>query len=323
MGTFRKHVSKANKSKLKEESAAFNNLSESFDPSMVVTANIPMIPKRESGIISQPRASSILKSCLRQHILGTVYQCRIEKYVPFRDRVTFGLGDAIHYWVQNTPWLFPDDRRVGWWFCRACEKTRLFGIRPTTKCENCGASSSACEYQEHGMEIKQKVKVRYVNRKTNKVDTKLVTIPVVSGHMDLFLAKDTYPALRVNELKSISSKQFPDLKAPLADHEHQVITYMEYLNQDPNMPAPVDDQVGYVTYISKRHDFKNIPIKMFAVENKGPVAERIAEKVKLYVRGLKHFPDHLAPPVGECERNHFGNYRAKHCPVREDCMRYL
>ena len=311
MGAFRRYVGQ--KSRENKPTAAASNLTESFDPKLTVTANIRMVPKLDRKVISNPRASSILKACVRQLVLGTLHRIQFDQPVPFRDQVTFGVGEALHYWVQNTEWLWPDSRRVGWWHCRGCNHTRLFGTRPTTKCEVCNALPEACVYSEHFMKITRKLKI-YGNRER-------VDVAILSGHPDLFLAKDTYPAIRVNELKSISAQQFPGLKAPLADHEHQVITYMNYLNVDPLMPAPVDDQVGYVTYISKKHDFRDIPIKMFPVENKGPIAERIQARVDEYVRGLRHYPDHLPPPCDECESKAFGNYRAKNCPVRDKCIK--
>ncbi len=37
--------------------------------------------------------------------------------------MAFSLGNALHWWVQNRPDFYGDDRR-GWWKCLACSKPK-------------------------------------------------------------------------------------------------------------------------------------------------------------------------------------------------------
>lgn len=141
----------------------------------------------------------------------------------------------------------------------------------------------------------------------------------LTGHPDMFF--EMKPGLfRVVEIKSITGEVFPKLVDALAEHAHQCRTYMWGLQMDKRIPVKIDPMVGYVLYISKKHTTKDIPMKMYPVWYEKAAAHRIEQKLLSYKNGIENFPEMLPPPIEECKRADFNNYRAKTCPARKECL---
>lgn len=271
------------------------------DPFLLAAENVSLLARKVDAFkVGPPRASSIRSGCVRFHVIGSKNKLKKKEWSTVKGRVTFGLGNAIHYWVQNTSDIFGDDRRVGWWKCLACGHVLHFGLRPQGKCHFCNAGPMAAEYHEHVMNLKG-------------------TYPI-GGHPDLFL-RFKNDILRVVEIKSINGKDFLKLKAPLADHFWQVQTYMWGCGIDKTFPMEIDREVGYVLYVSKKAH-KEFPLKMFMVKRSVDVLEEVMEKATQFKTGIKHYPKRLPPPHPECERGNFGNYRAKSCVCKKECIKY-
>jgi len=140
-------------------------------------------PQDETRPIGTPRASGLYSCCIRKHVLGTLFKRREKSFVSFKDKILFGYGNAIHYWLQNSPDIF-GDRRVGWWECSACGETIHFGKFPEVdNCRKCSARRDAFIYREHALEADS-----------------------FSGHPDMFL--DCGGAIRLAEFKSINGSDF-------------------------------------------------------------------------------------------------------------------
>jgi hypothetical protein len=273
---------------------------ELVDPEALAAHVIRMrAEKIKAYRIGLPRASSLLQSCIRMHVIGARERLHKEEWSTVRGRLLFGYGNAYHYWVQNTPDVFGDDR-VGWWKCLACGKVRYFGAAPTKKCRHCGASAHATVYQEHHLLLKGEYPV--------------------SGHPDMFLRRPG-PFYRVTELKTINKEDFVKLIAPLADHDTQTQTYMWGCAQDKRLPVQIDPEIGYILYICKAHLVKNLPFKMFSIRRNPQTVRRIEEKLATFRAGYQSYPDNVPAPITECEAGEFRNWRAKQCPARVQCIK--
>jgi hypothetical protein len=275
---------------------------EESDNPLVVSAEILKISSSASEReLGWPRGSKLYDMCVRQHVLGTVEQAKVKEWSTAAGRVTFGIGNALHFWFQNTPDLFGDKRR-GWWRCLACRKLVGFGGPPKKRCRFCGAHQEAIVYYEHGI--------------------KLSGDPFYfTGHVDMFLLH--HSLIRVTEMKSMNGDKFDKLVAPLAAHEWQLQSYMWALQRDKRFPIPVDPNVGYLAYITKKHASGKLPVKIFPVKRTESVIERIEKTLGDFAKGLDHFPKHMPPAIDECERANFTNYRAKSCPVKSQCIKRL
>ena len=274
--------------------------------------NIEDIPVR----IGYPRASSIISSCLRLHVLGTKFELyRKRKFNSLPSRIAFSIGNAYHHWIQNSSDIYGDTRR-GWWKCLACRKVLYWGAPPTTNCPHCGAYPEAIEYYEHPMVIKD--------------------IPwFFSGHPDLYLTSGTKKAgyLVTNELKSLKngndeSWDWDNIVEPLADHKAQVISYMLNSEFDPVFKKHkilIDPTVSRVSYIAKGNFGNLLPIKTFEVVRKHhkDIEEHIKERLFLYKAAIDAFPAKLPPLFPKCARAEFGNYEAKDCPGLTHCKQFM
>lgn len=245
-----------------------------------------------------PRASSILKSCLRYHVIGTKFRLKRREYIGPKSRLLWGYGNSYHFWVQNTPDVF-GDRRVGYWKCQACGQVTHVGNPPTENCPKCKALPDAYIYNEHHMILRG----RYP----------------LSGHPDMLLMVRG-GLLRVVEIKTIKGDEFVKLEVPLADHEEQLQAYMWGLPQDKTLGLEVDPDLGYVLYISKVHMTKNLPFKMFHVRRNEEIIRMIKQRSIEYKKAVLNYPKHLPAIFHECDRGDFRNYKAKYCECREECM---
>jgi hypothetical protein len=275
--------------------------SESYDSHVVSAEIIKISSAVGERKLSWPRGSKLYDMCVRQNVLGTKTGAVVKEWTSVAGRVTYGIGNALHYWMQNSPDLFGDKRR-GWWRCLACRKIAGFGGPPKTKCRFCGAFPEAVIYHEHGI--------------------KLSGDPFyLTGHTDMFL--DARDLLRVTELKSIDGDKWEKLVAPLAMHEWQIQAYMWALQKDKRLPVPIDPRVGYLAYVSKKFTSGKLPIKIYPIQRSESTVAKIKEQLALFKKGLDNYPKDLPAPIAECDRANFTNYRAKSCPVKDKCLKML
>jgi len=266
------------------------------DSAVIAFENLELFSKAEEKVIGAPRASSLYESCVRMLVIGTKNRVVRKSWDSLNDRMIFLIGHAVHYWAQNTPDLF-GNRRRGWWRCSACGAIRQFGPPPTTKCEKCGARPEASIYAEHYFKLKDPF--------------------YVTGHSDMFIEKKK-ALFRVVELKTISGDAFSKLRAPLVQHEWQVLTYLLGVAHDKTLPVSIDSRAGYIVYISKKFTTKEAPVKMFLIKKNPLIQQKIKEKLMLYKNAIDGGP--LPPPKPSCLQSKFGNYEAKFCPVRKQCI---
>jgi hypothetical protein len=264
------------------------------DGGAIASENIILSKAPEEQDIRFPRASTLYDACMRMYVIGTKEMKSLKNWSSVKGRITFGIGNAIHYWVQNDPDLFGDKRR-GWWKCLACGKVVGFGAPPTKKCRFCKAKKEAIQYHEHYFKMNGPL--------------------FVTGHIDMFIKKED--ALRITEVKSIGGAAFEELVAPLVGHEYQLQTYMWAMSKQDRLP--IDTDLGYVLYISKRHAGKTFPVKMYPVERDPKTIHRIENKLQVYADGVASYPRKLPPPIRECLGGKFSNYRAKSCPCLKEC----
>jgi hypothetical protein len=270
----------------------------SGDPAVVAVENLLIHTDREQRPIGKPRASGLYKCCIRMHALGNRYDLSERKWADFSWRITYGIGNAVHYWIQNAPDILGDKRR-GWWRCTACGRVRYFGAPPKARCEICNARAEATIYHEHGINISHPL--------------------AVTGHPDMFLeqARGIY---RVLEIKTIARQEFLRLVAPLIEHLWQVEVYAWACKQKASkLPVKIDDSLSYILYVAKQHLVKPLPVKMFPVEHDPNVLRRALTKLREYRRSVE---DGTLPKIKtECKRGKWQNHEAKWCPCREVCAR--
>jgi hypothetical protein len=275
---------------------------EPTDPSALAAHHVKMVAVNEKAFrIMHPRASSLYKACMRMHVLGFKSVQFKSEWSTVKTRLLFGLGNAIHFWIQNSPDVFAD-RRLGWWKCLACGNVRGFGRPPRNKCPHCNASPEAAIYWEHTL----KAKGRHP----------------VSGHPDLFIEK-MKNVIRVLEIKSINGTEFKKLIAPMIDHEWQTQTYMWKCSTDKTLPIDVDPNMGYIMYVSKKHMAKELPFKMFQIKRSEPLLKRIKAKVTTFKKGIDHYPEQVPEPIHECVSKDFTNWRANTCALKKECLALL
>lgn len=272
---------------------------ESDDPIVVASESVPLLSEFDKSKISCLRASSLHSACVRMHVLGTKLEKEKISKANISLRLTFGIGNALHKWIQNTPDVFGDKRR-GWWRCTACNTVLYFGAPPKKKCNKCGARPEAIIYHEHSMRLRKPYHV--------------------SGHPDLFIYK--HKVYRVVEAKTMNPKDFDKLVAPLVDHEWQILTYMWGLQKDKRMPVKIDKTVGYVAYIAKKLTVKEFPIKMYPVAYSEPVIKRIKAKLRAYETSMKNYPKILPELDDTCKRQELEGYKTRACPVGIECKKF-
>jgi len=195
------------------------------DPHAIAAEFVQIGSETEVGTITAPRASALYSDCMRMRVIGVKHKMKLQQWSSFTDRITYGIGNAFHYWVQND-WDVLGGRRIGWWLCRGCEKNKVWGGPPKEKCSKCGAMPGAFVYWEHALKL------------TNPLP--------LSGHPDMF-ARTRDKFLRVVEIKSIVADQWETLRAPLISHQWQIQAYMWGCNQpEAGLPEEIDPEYGYM-----------------------------------------------------------------------------
>lgn len=251
---------------------------------------------RDTNLIGKPRASSLYSACMRMHVLGTVLKRPRTDRHSAADRVIFAVGNAVHHWAQNTPTYF-GDQRVGWWLCTACNRKFFGKVLKRGGC-SCGANLAAYRYKEHAVD-------------------KDGGYPV-TGHPDLFLERRP-GVIRLAELKTMESDSFMSLKAPLVEHEWQMITYLWACSDDVTLPVSIQKDYGFIFYFSKRKVVKEFPVKAFPVRMTKVILDQIKDKLSSYQLGVRMFPRNLPPMLAECTDSNWSCWKAKSCPTCQEC----
>ncbi len=248
--------------------------------------------------IGFPRASSLHVACMRMHVLGTMLDKVQKQFESVKDKLLFGIGNAVQEWIQNSDAIL-GERRRGWWRCLACRNVLYFGGPPKVKCSKCGAYPEAIVYHEHYMKCPGGLKV--------------------TGHPDMFLEKDS-DIFSLLEIKTIKDSEFDKLVAPLVQHDWQLQTYMMGCDKDERLPVKTDPNVGYLLYVSKRYRTQELPYKMFTVRRNDALLLRIRTKLNEYAEGIENFPEKLPAPQDACLRGGMDNYALKSCPCKKECL---
>jgi hypothetical protein len=271
------------------------------DPQAVALEILHTQTIKEDVSIGPPRASGLYDACMRKHVLGTKLRSIETRWTGFGSRMTFGIGNAIHDWAQNTPEIFGDKIR-GFWECMGCGETdfKAFGTKPKTRC-SCGANVAAYKYREFGAHIKEPIEF--------------------TMHADMFIESNSF--YRIVEIKTINGKDFDSLICPLAQHEYQVSTYvLGALMFKKKLFPNFDPKIAYLLYVSKQHKQRELPIKMFPVKITTETLDRIVGKLKIYKEGIKKYPKELPACDKKCRPPVFDSYIAKSCPLLKVCKEF-
>lgn len=268
----------------------------SGNPERIAIQHLRLAKRLSPDFVGYPRASSLHKACIRMHVLGSRFKVAQEERLGHSEIVTYGIGAAVHYWLQNTDILFGENRH-GWWKCLACGKIRRFGRPPRKRCPRCGASASASCYREHSIQPSKPL--------------------IATGHPDMFCKMQN--VLRVVEIKTMTVAQFKGLVAPLVEHQWQIQYYMMRCSLEGELPKRVDGEVGYILYVSKQALQRSLPVKMFAQIRDADITEAIKAKLKEYRIGVKK--GQLPPPLLECKNSDWESWKARKCACSQFCKR--
>lgn len=288
--------------KLRETIGKVKNVLDADEDSFALFSKYSDIScKVEMQPISNPRASSLYDSCMRMHVIGSTMQIKQKRFLNLHAKTTFGIGDGLHYQIQNTEMVFNDKQRVGWWLCVACQTIRSFGIFSKTKCKNCNALPSASIYFEHALSVYN-----------NPV--------IVTGHPDLFISISN-GLIRVVEIKSLKKDSYVNLVMPLIAHQWQIITYLMYCNKSTTtLPVKIDEDLGYILYVAKEQTGRDmLPMRLYPVKNDHIIRGQIMKKLRAYYTGIKNWPKDLPQVLTECSGSGFKGHRAKYCPTKGHC----
>ena len=266
------------------------------DPAQIAAENILLATDRLEYPYEGMRASSLLDSCAREEVIGLQFLMEKVQWLNHQTRLIYGIGNAIHTWIQEQPAVFGENR-IGWWRCTACNKVSIFGTQRTEECPECKALPGAFRYEEHHVVTKDPYPC--------------------SGHPDLFIRKATM--LRVVEIKTISSDLYDKLRSPYASHVWQIQYYMWACSEDQTIPMQIDGEVGYILYVSKGYISKQLPFKMFVILRDEYVLRQIKDKLRVFYDA--QVTRILPPPQPACVRGDFKRQPAQYCPVKDICQR--
>jgi hypothetical protein len=283
--------------RLPKSKGKLSRLEKENDPEALASLFVDMHVKREYQKVGMPRASALYDDCMRKRVIGTLFQLMETQFIGVRQGLVYGIGNAIHYWMQNSNAVF-GERRYGWWQCAACRTIRYFGAPPKKPCEKCKASAKASIYYEHRM--------------------KLLKPWRLVGHPDMFFMSEDR-AVRIAEIKTMAGEEFDKLVAPLIHHVWQLQTYMLGCSKDKELPIVIDKNVGYLFYVTKKGSEKHFPLKCFPVLWDNALVKKIIAKLKAYTEGLEDYPKNLPALHDDCRDKGFFGYRAKQCVARDEC----
>jgi len=258
-----------------------------------------LVGRQDKVTIGAPRASEIYSDCMRKRVLGKIYHLEETRNIGIGGNITFGLGTAVHNYLQDSNWIFGPEKR-GFWECMACGRISPFGPFPNGKC-SCDSRKTAYRYKEFGARIKEPVEFTL--------------------HIDMFIEQGSQ--LNLYEFKTMSGKDFNTLESPLASHVYQVHCYMYACTKfRKRIFKNLDYKHAYILYISKKHVVKGIPLKLFCVNIDDKITAAIVEKLMLYKKGISSFPDNLPNCVKRCNAPQYNTYSAKICPAMQKCFEF-
>lgn len=267
------------------------------EPEDVASIHLNLGRSESDVLVDTPRASSLYASCMRMHCLAKVAGLVAREKLDIGTKITFGIGKAVHRWIQNSSEVFGDNK-VGWWKCLACGETLSFSIRPSGECPKCNARNDAFEYEEHYVTTREPY--------------------MCGGHPDLFISCNNNPKIRVVEIKTKASDAFKKLVYPDIEHQWQLQYYMWACSSDGSIPMEVDPLVGYVLYVSKGALWNKLPLKMFPVKKDLNIIQHIKQKLRLYhecVNGESGYP----PVRAKCEMKLKNEQPIYSCPIHIHC----
>lgn len=262
-------------------------------PEAISASLIEVVAPSQEFDIRKPRMSSIYKACMRMHVLGTLSKLKKTERLTFSRFLTYFIGQAVHFRIQNTPELLGKNR-YGWWKCTACHKRRGFSRVSYENCKHCGASYKAAVYEEHAIDLAGQYPC--------------------TGHPDMFVKMSDQ--LRVLEIKTIKTSDYKQLIAPQVGHSWQVQGYLWACSEDKELPAVIDPNVGYITYLPKE-EVSTYP-KTFVVPRDERIVAKIKAKLTSYYEGVEH--GKIPAPLPACAPKFTGSV-AGWCPCNTECRR--
>lgn len=281
-----------------ESMPALDDLDGITDPQLLAHALLQVDTEAEEhGYAPRLRCSSLHQVCVRERLIGFRENLKNRSYNGIGLQVTFDIGNAVHFYLQNSPRYFRD-MALGWWECMACGH-RYFGRRRKKKCPDCGAHPRAFFYKEHFLKLDEPY--------------------LLSGHTDDLLEVHRGDA-RVTEFKTINGDEFDRLTGPLANHVIQVTGYLMGLPHDRNLPIRVNPDKALILYVSKAMKVGKFPMKAYHVRKSAPVVDAIEKDLEEFKRGMED-RSYLPDPMEGCRAAAFKAGRAKWCPARTYCER--
>lgn len=273
------------------------NIDSVDDPTMLAHRLIDTDSQRvKKEVTTRLRMSQMHCVCVRERLLTIRNSIIPEEFLPIGMRVTFDIGNAIHWFLQNSEGYL-GKYRLGWWKCQACGH-KIFGRKPSQNCHKCNALPSCITYHEHELHIPSGG-------------------PRVSGHIDCFF--EVGPGdIRVVDFKTINGPDFDSMTGPKPEHCIQVNGYMHYIQQDDRIPVRINPDKGLLLYVSKKHE-RGLPFKMFHVSKDRMYLDVIENKVALFERGLKD-SNYLPEPLQACVNSEFKSYNCRQCSAYSHCV---
>lgn len=277
-----------------------SQIEKTGDPELITREFISVKSTADKKTLPRyPRASALYNDCMRQLVLINKYEIVDTKYNKFHQNVVFNIGNAVHFWAQNTKSFISDNYRRGLWKCRSCGFITEFSGIVVTKCPACSARKTSFEYYEYPLKLENPL--------------------YLTGHPDMFVEKplDNY---RIVEFKTINGTDFDKLRAPLIEHIWQIHAYMWGLSKDKLFKMlPFDKKVGYIMYISKDMKVNSSPVKTFVVQRDTSIEKEIISKLKEFKDGYSG--GELPKPCEACVSSLFSSYTAKNCPALPYCKK--
>jgi len=240
------------------------------------------------------RLSEVDGCCPREYVLGNLLNLQYVDHTRFSNLWQMDMGSAMHWHVQNSPSYF-GDKIVGWWQCKACGRTRRFGVRPKEACEQCGAHPRVTEYKEYMFRLSDPYHV------VGKIDLILRVAPRV---------------YRYGEIKTCSE----DKSGPDGSHVAQLASYTYFSRYDNQLPITIDRSKSYLFYFNKKFNW-NTPVKAFIVKPTESLMKPITDKMSAITDGIN--TGSLLPPLQKCISGGFKKGRAKNCGISIECQKYF
>jgi len=244
------------------------------------------------------RVSALAEGCVRERVLGYLHKIRPKAHGKSL-AVTFDIGNAFHWWLQNDPGnSYFGDRRIGFWRCMACGRKK-FGPPPKKGCQKCGARRRALHYHENQLRVSEPY--------------------MAQGHVDMYLDVDHNRTVRITDFKSVSGKEFVTLTGPRGKDAIQIVGYMVLHELGATLPEPyhVDTERGFVVYISKDHAARSLPFKIFPVIRNKAWVDTVTAQIRAFTVGVVH--KRIPPLLAECRQSEWGCARASYCPALLRC----